>query len=136
MGYDQTFATAAHMLAVLAYHNGDWVTSTTMARSIQTNPGLVRRILSQLAAAGLVETRTGARGGARLAKATHSINLADVFDAVAMQPVLKTSSREPYKPCPVSCKIGNALEGVFSDAEDAMRKQLKKATLKDIMKRL
>ncbi len=136
MGYDLTYATATHMLAVLAFYEGEWVTSEKMADSIQTNPGLVRRLLSQLSAAGLVVTRSGPQGGARLAKSTQSITLKDVYDAVVQQPVLKTSTREPSQSCRVSRGIGNALEGVFSGAENAMRNQLKKTTLKEIMKQI
>jgi len=136
MAYDLTYATATHILAVMAFYENEWVTSNTMAESIQTNPGLVRRVLAQLSDAGLVETKPGPQGGARLAKPTHSIDLAEVYDAVVQEPILKTSSREPYAPCRVSCGIGGALEGVFSDAEDAMRNQLRNTTLEDVMKNI
>ncbi|MEO0564758.1 MAG: Rrf2 family transcriptional regulator [Chloroflexota bacterium] len=136
MAYDFTYATATHIMAVMAFYEGEWVTSGTMAESIQTNPGLVRRVLAQLSAAGLVETKPGPQGGSRLAKPTHTINLAEVFDAVVQQPILKTSNREPNKSCEVSRGISGALEGVFCDAEDAMRAQLRKTTLDDVMKNL
>lgn len=136
MRYDFTYATATHILAVLAFYDGEWVTSKTMAESIQTNPGLVRRLLSQLSTAGLIETKPGPQGGARLAKPMNSINLADVYDAVVHQPVLKTSNREPNESCRVSRGISPALEGVFSGAEDAMRSQLQKTTLEEIMKEI
>ena len=136
MGYDLTYATATHMLAVMAFYENQWVTSGTMAESVQTNPGLVRRVLSQLSAAGLVETRPGPQGGARLAKPAHAINLAEVFDAVVQKPILKASHREPYESCRVSRGIGGALEGVFSGAENAMRNQLKKTSLDDVMKQI
>ncbi len=134
MAYDLTYATATHMLAVMAFYEGEWVTSGTMAESIQTNPGLVRRLLSQLSDAGLIVTKPGPQGGSRLAKPTHSINMADVLDAVVQEPLLKRSTREPYKACQVSRGIGGALECVFSGAEDAMRDHLKKTTLEDVMK--
>jgi len=136
MAYDLTYATATHILAVMAFYEDEWVTSSTMAESIQTNPGLVRRVLSQLSDAGLVETKSGPQGGSRLAKPTHAINLAEVFDAVVHEPILKTSNREPYKPCRVSRGIGGALEGFFDDAETAMRNQLSKTTLADVMKHI
>lgn len=136
MGYDITYATATHILAVMAFYEDQWVTSSTMAESIQTNPGLVRRVLSQLSDAGLVVTKPGPQGGARLARSTDKINLAEVYEAVVEQPVLKTSNREPYDQCRVSRGIGGALKGVFSDAEVAMKEQLKKTTLDQIMKQI
>ncbi|MEM8861727.1 MAG: Rrf2 family transcriptional regulator [Chloroflexota bacterium] len=136
MSYDITYATATHILAVMAYYEDKWVTSNTMAESIQTNPGLVRRVLSQLSDAGLVITKPGPHGGARLARSTDKINLAEVYEAVVEQPVLKTSNREPYEPCRVSRGIGGALEGVFSDAEVAMKDKLKQTTLDQIMQKI
>ncbi len=136
MGYDLTYATATHMLAVMAFYENQWVTSETMAESVQTNPGLVRRVLSQLSTAGLVETKPGPQGGARLAKPMHLINLAEIFDAVVQQPVLKLSNREPNETCRVSRGIGGALEGAFSSAENAMRDQLEKTSLEEVMKKI
>ena len=136
MSYDLTYVTAAHMLAVLAFHEGQWVTSGTMAESVQTNPGLVRRILSKLATAGLVETKPGREGGARLARAAESINLADVFDAVVENPVLRTSTRAPNPVCTVSRGIGGALQGAFGDAEAAMRDELRKTSLEQVMSKI
>ncbi|MEM7335580.1 MAG: Rrf2 family transcriptional regulator [Chloroflexota bacterium] len=136
MGYDITYATATHILAVMAFYEDEWVTSSTMAESIQTNPGLVRRVLSQLSDAGLVITKPGPQGGARLARSTNEITLAEVYEAVVEQPVLKTSNREPHESCRVSRGIGGALEGVFRDAEEAMKDQLQKTTLDQIMKKI
>jgi DNA-binding IscR family transcriptional regulator len=66
----------------------------------------------------------------------HLINLSEVFEAVVQQPVLETSNREPNKICEISSGIGNVLEGVFSDAEDAMRNQLKQTTIEDVLKQI
>ena len=136
MAHNLTYATAIHILTILASRDGEWVTSEGMARSVQTNPGLVRRVLSQLSVAALIETKAGPQGGARLARPMHLINLAEVYEAVVQEPVLKKSNREPNKTCEISCGIGNVLEGVFSDAERAMRNQLKQTTIKDVLKQL
>jgi DNA-binding IscR family transcriptional regulator len=54
---------AVHVLAVLAYKEGDPVTSARLAASINTNPVIVRRLLLSLQRARLVETRKGAGSG-------------------------------------------------------------------------
>ena len=51
---------AVHVLAVLAYQEGDRVTSALLASSVNTNPVIVRRLLLALQRARLVETGKGA----------------------------------------------------------------------------
>src|SRR5437899_7695621 len=57
------FAMAVHVLAVLGYKQGDHVTSSLLASSVNTNPVVIRRLLLALQAARLVETRKGGTGG-------------------------------------------------------------------------
>ena len=59
---------AVHVLAVLAYKEGDRVTSATLAGSVNTNPVIVRRLLLSLQKARLVETCKGAGSGSRLSR--------------------------------------------------------------------
>jgi DNA-binding IscR family transcriptional regulator len=42
------FAMAVHVLAVLAYKDGDRVTSELLAHSVNTNPVVIRRLLLTL----------------------------------------------------------------------------------------
>ena len=50
------FAMAVHVLAVLAYKEGDPVTSSLLAGSVNTNPVIIRRLLLSLKQARLIET--------------------------------------------------------------------------------
>ena len=54
---------AVHVLALLAYKEGDRVTSAFLAGSINTNPVIVRRLLLALQRAKLVDTCKGAGAG-------------------------------------------------------------------------
>ena len=65
---------AVHVLAVLAYKDGDRVTSELLARSVNTNPVVIRRLLLALQEARLVETRKGAGFGSRLSRSAASSN--------------------------------------------------------------
>ena len=66
---------AVHVLAVLAYQEGDPVTSARLAASVNTNPVIIRRLLLSLQRARLVETRKGAGSGSRLTRSPGRINL-------------------------------------------------------------
>ena len=91
---------AVHVLAVLAYKEGDRVTSALLAGSINTNPVIVRRLLLALQKARLVETCKGAGSGSRLSRSPRRINLAEVYRAVEAVEAFAAPSRKPNAACP------------------------------------
>ena len=127
------FTMAAHMLGMLACSEREdrgSVTSESMARSIQTNPVVVRRLLRDLARAGLVETKRGVGGGVTLAREPEHITLRDVYEAVEEDAELL--GRYPSGPSP-SCEIAplvaEYLEGVVGRAERAFKESLEATTV-------
>jgi len=124
---------AVHVLAVLAYKEGDRVTSTLLAGSINTNPVIVRRLLLALQRAKLVETGKGAGSGSRLSRSPGRINLAEVYRAVeAVEPFAKPSQK-PNAACPVGHCIRETLDQVFASAEAALERDLEKTTLAGVI---
>src|ERR1035438_1885783 len=95
------FAMAVHVLAVLAYKEGDRVTSASLAGSVNTNPVIVRRLLLALQKAKLVDTRKGAGAGSRLSRSPRRINLAEVYRSVEDTESFATPARKPNAACPV-----------------------------------
>src|SRR5437763_15538593 len=93
------FAMAVHVLAVLAYKEGDRAASALLAASINTNPVIVRRLLLALQRAKLVETRKGAGCGSRLSRSPARINLAEVFRAVEHAKLFSIPARKPNAAC-------------------------------------
>ena len=92
---------AVHVLAVLAYKEGDRVTSAFLAGSVNTNPVIIRRLLLSLQRARLVETCKGAGSGSRLSRSPGRINLAQVYRAVEEVEPFATPARKPNEACPV-----------------------------------
>src|SRR6266850_2602120 len=95
------FAMAVHVLAVLAYKEGDPVTSAFLAGSVNTNPVIIRRLLLALQKAKLVETRKGAGFGSRLTRSPARVNLAEVFRAVEEREPFVLPPGKPNQACPV-----------------------------------
>ena len=62
---DSSFNLAVHALVCLS-HSGRSLSSEALAENICTNPTRVRRVLTGLKKAGMVETREGLDGGYRL----------------------------------------------------------------------
>jgi Rrf2 family protein len=127
------FAMAVHVLAVLAYKEGDRVTSKLLAGSVNTNPVIVRRLLLSLQKAKLVETSKGAGAGSRLSRSPRRINLAEVYRSVEDSESFAKPSRKPNAACPVGHCILEALSKLFASAQNAMEKDLEKTTLADVI---
>ncbi len=124
---------AVHVLAVLAYKEGDPVTSSCLAGSVNTNPVIIRRLLLSLKRARLIDTRKGVGAGSRLTRAPQRINLAEVYRAVENHDASKTPPKKPDAGCPVGNCIRATLEKVFESAENAMEQDLRKTTLADVV---
>jgi Rrf2 family protein len=125
---------AVHVLTVLAYKDGDRVTSEFLARSVNTNPVVVRRLLLALQRARLVETRKGAGFGSRLSRSAARIDLGQVFRAVEQDEAFCLPRKKPNQACPVGHCIQTALERVFGSARKALEQDLGRTTLADVLK--
>ena len=124
---------AVHVLTVLAYKEGDRVTSGLLAGSVNTNPVIIRRLLLALQKAALIETRKGAGAGSRLTRSPGRINLAEIYRAVEDCESFATPTRKPNSACPVGHCIREELERVFVSAQRAMERDLEKTTLASLI---
>ncbi len=132
------FAVAVHILMLLASgQGGATATSLALARSVNTNPVVVRRITRQLARAGLIWVRRGP-GGAALLRPPDAISLCDVWRAVnpgTDRPLFPVHAR-PDPACPVGCRVQLVLGQAFGAAEAALHEALGRTTLADLVGRL
>ena len=124
---------AVHVLTVLAYKEGDRVTSAFLAGSINTNPVVIRRLLLALQRARLVDTCKGAGSGSRLNCSPGRINMAQVYRAVEATEAFATPSRKPDADCPVGHCMREELEKIFASAQNALERDLEKTTLTDVI---
>jgi Rrf2 family protein len=124
---------AVHVLAVLAYKEGDRVTSAALAASVNTNPVIIRRLLLALQRAHLVVTCKGARAGSRLNRSPARINLAEVYRAVEAAEPFARPARRPNTACPVGQCMRATLEKVFVSARSALERDLQRTTLATLL---
>ena len=135
MQISSRFTIAIHMLACMEAFKGEYkVTSEFLASSINVNPVIIRRILSQLRDAGIVEVRRGT-GGAAPAKPLQEITLLDVYRAVdcVEEKALFHFHENPTMSCPVGRNIHNILDDKLLRAQEAMEWELQAVTLADLM---
>jgi Rrf2 family protein len=130
------FAFAVHILAMLAHRRGGGLNSELLARSVNTNPVVVRRILSSLRRAGLVCCAKGAGGGATLCREPATIALDEIYRAIEPQRSLAGKRHHPNLRCPVGRQIKRVLEEVYASAQDALESSLAERTLADALENI
>jgi Rrf2 family protein len=127
------FAFAVHVLALLALQEGVPLSSEMIAGSVNTNPALIRRLLTMLANAGLTASQLGAGGGALLAREPGSITLLEIYRAVDDAQLFAMHREEPNPACMVGRQIQQTLRGVIDDAQRAMEASLAQRSLVDVV---
>lgn len=132
MAANSRFAMATHMMTSVALKTEELVSSAYLAESLNTNPVVVRRLLSDLQKAGLLETQTGRSGGAKLAKSASSITLYDIYKAVDCGEIFAYNPNDPNKTCALSCEIKSVLEPIFNSACKALAGNLQGVKLSDV----
>ena len=134
MATSSRFAVAVHVLTLVEASQGEPVTSDYVARSVNTNPGVIRRLVSMLHRAGLVTSRLGAGGGTLLAKPAEKIRLVDVYHAVEARDMFTLHHSAPNLECPVGRNIQGALSSFLRRAEQALEGELGDVTLADVVR--
>ncbi len=115
------FATAIHIMTLLAKVPQEWLTSDWIAGSINVNPVIVRKELSELREAGLITSRLGKEGGTQLAKSADDIKISEIYAAVKNNEVLGRKNQKPNPACPVGKDINNHLCMLFDQTEQLVR---------------
>ena len=135
MQISSRFTMAIHMFACIDTFSNQKMTSDFMAESIGTNPVIVRKILQQLKAAGLVEVARGT-GGVKVTKPLDQITFLDVYRAVECTPEeeLFHFHENPNPKCPVGKNIHGILDKRLLEVQSAMEEKLSKMTLEDMKK--
>lgn len=126
------FCVAVHGLVYLN-HKACVLSSEELADNICTNPVRVRKIMSKLKKAGLVETREGNEGGYRFCGNPQKISLALVADALEVRFVSTGwSSGSIDKPCLISSGMAAIMDGILEELNQSCLQHLSRITVADI----
>lgn len=125
------FATAIHIMTLLAKSPQEWLTSEWMAGSININPAVVRKEISVLREAGLITSRQGKEGGSQLSKGADSITISEIYSAVKNSEVLGKKNNNPNPVCSVGREINNHLNDLFVETDQLVTKFLGNKSLKE-----
>jgi Rrf2 family protein len=133
---NQQFATALHIMAVLAYMEGRLVSSKELSKSLYANPVTVRRIIGLLVKVRLVETVRGPSGGVRLSRSPKATNLAEIYFATEPVPFVAKREQKSAPDCPVGCRVDVLVSDLSSEIAEQVVAFLEKVTLSDAVEKL
>ncbi|QHS56703.1 Rrf2 family transcriptional regulator [Mucilaginibacter sp. 14171R-50] len=128
------FPIAMHIMTLLCKADG-LLSSDYMAGSINVNPALVRKELSNLNKHQMVTSREGKNGGYSLSKPAREISLASIYKAVKPNQVLGQAKNEPNPACPVGKQINEHLNGLDNEIEQTMMNKLGTTNLAEFCKK-
>lgn len=109
------FATAIHIMTLLAKSPQEWLTSEWIAGSINVNPVIVRKEISVLREAGLIISRQGKEGGSQVARNAQTIMISEIYRAVKNTEVLGKKNQNPNPDCSVGKEINVHLNTLFEE---------------------
>ena len=134
MQISSRFTIALHIFTCVETFKNDYkITSDFLAGSINTNPVIIRKILTQLKNAGLITVARGT-GGISPTRSLKDISFYDVYQAI--EPVengdLFNFHSSPNPQCPVGKNIHALLDDKLKTIQLAMENEMKKYTLDDL----
>ncbi|MHB9339287.1 Rrf2 family transcriptional regulator [Fusobacterium pseudoperiodonticum] len=134
MQISSRFTIALHIFTCVETFKNDYkITSDFLAGSINTNPVIIRKILTQLKNAGLITVARGT-GGISPTRPLKEISFYDVYQAI--EPVengdLFNFHSSPNPQCPVGKNIHALLDDKLKTIQLAMENEMKKYTLDDL----
>ena len=128
MTKDSRLSGVLHALLHLAEADGP-VTSEQLARAMQTNPVVARRLMAGLRAAGFVASEKGHGGGWVLGVSLSRVTLGDIHVALGSPALLAVGHRDEHPRCLVEQAVNHALDGAWREAEALLLKRLHGVTL-------
>ena len=134
MQISSKFTIAVHLLAVIDYlGDNEKVTSNILAKSIGSNPVIVRNVMGNLKESGIIDISQG-KSGVLLTRKTNEITFYDVY--VAIEPLennkLFNFHKNPNPECPVGKNIHKLLDSKLETIQKAMENEMRKYTLESL----
>ena len=109
------------------------LTSEVLARTMATNPAIVRRTMAGLRQAGHVQSERGHGGGWQLARPLGEITLLDVYQALGRPTLFAIGNRSDNPECKVEQAVNAVLGDTMAEAEALFVERFGAITLDQLM---
>jgi DNA-binding IscR family transcriptional regulator len=136
MAANSLLASAVQILCFLAYVDDEGANAERVAKSLRTNPVVVRRILKMLEHRNLVSIRQGRHGGVALARDPKDVSLQDISAALDEDSGLFSLRKRGNPRCPVNNAMKDLLTPVFLSADAAVANSLRQTKLASLIAKI
>jgi Rrf2 family protein len=133
MATNSRFSIAVHVLTMLTQTCEGRVKSDYIAKSVNTNPVVIRRLLCSLQEARLVVSQVGATGGTCLARPPEQILLSDIYQAVSHGEIFSLHPKTPNQDCPVGKNIEAIMCRLQKEIDNTIEEKLAQYTLQNVI---
>ncbi|MEA4853382.1 MAG: Rrf2 family transcriptional regulator [Christensenella sp.] len=126
------FTIAVHALVYLN-HKKTFQNSELLAKNVCTHPARIRKVMSVLKKAGLVEAKEGIDGGYAFCRDPKEVSLRQIADGMNI-PFVSASwhSGNINMECLISSGMADIMDGVYATLDLECRKALEKITIDQI----
>lgn len=132
MKYSHKLSDAVHILAYVdIYQDGD-LSSKMIAGSVESNPSLIRRLMSLLKKADLLSTQSGTVAP-KLARPASEISLLDVYQALDEENNLLHIDPKTNPNCVVGGNIQEVLNSAYQQVQNSAEDKMREITLQNII---
>lgn len=128
MRQDNRLSGVLHVLLHMAQKDGP-VTSEVLAKAMDTNPVVIRRVMAGLRDQGYVQSAKGHGGGWTLACDLSKVTLRDIYTALGSPTLLAIGNRTETPGCLIEEAVNAALNQSFEDAEALLLSRLGEVTI-------
>lgn len=136
MKYSLQFSDAIHILAYIEICKGtDALSSEMIARSVETNPANVRKIMSQLKKAGLILTQIG-KPNPTLAKSPDEITLLEIYKSIEGNTNLIQIDPKTNPKCIVGANIQEVLSEKYTELQKKVEEEMNEVTLDTLIHKI
>lgn len=132
MKYSHKLSDAVHILAFVdIFQDGD-LSSKMIASSVESNPSLIRRLMSLLKKAGLLSTQPGTVAP-KLSRPASDISLLDIYQALDEERNLLHIDPKTNPNCLVGGNIQETLDEAYARVQNSAEKEMSQITLQSII---
>lgn len=132
MKFSNKLSDGVHILAYVDICQDGDLSSAAIASSIESNPSLVRRMMSRLKKAGLLDSQPGVVAP-KLGRPADQISLLDVYLAIEDNRNLLHVDEKTNPQCIVGGNIQETLTDIYQKIQDNAEDNMSKISLQDII---
>jgi DNA-binding IscR family transcriptional regulator len=134
MSRSTKLVTAAYILSYVAAKHPEQVTTEAIAKAVDDHPARVRQIVAALVRAAFLASTRGAAGGVMLARPAAKINMRQVYEALADQPIVALGLRSFAAPREI-CMVEENFSNLYRELETKALEELARHRLDKMFSR-